>query len=132
MIPIMLFLSNAFILSNMVSIEALRQTALSFPEANEQPHFEKASFRVNKKIFATLDVKKQQACIKLSEAEQDVFCLFDDAVIFPVPNKWGKQGWTIINLESVPNQMLTEALTAAYCHVAPPKLAVLVNRNHSE
>jgi predicted DNA-binding protein (MmcQ/YjbR family) len=117
---------------NMVSIETVRQIALSFPEANEQPHFEKASFRVNKKIFATLDVKKQQACIKLSEAEQDVFCLFDDKVIFPVPNKWGKQGWTIINLERAPNEMLTEVLTSAYCHVAPPKLAAQIKRSDSE
>ena len=33
---------------------ALRPFALSLPEAHEAPHFERASFRVGKKIFATL------------------------------------------------------------------------------
>ena len=34
--------------------EAARKYALSLPEANEEPHFESASFRVRGKIFATL------------------------------------------------------------------------------
>lgn len=102
----------------MISIETVRQIALAYPETVEQPHFEKASFRVKKKIFATLDEKKQVACIKLSEAEQDVFCLFDKETIYPVPNKWGKQGWTIINLQTVPVEIFTDAMGAAYKHVS--------------
>lgn len=39
----------------MVSIDTLRKLALSFPEVTEEPHFEKTSFRVKKKIFATYD-----------------------------------------------------------------------------
>ncbi len=75
----------------MVNTETFRQLALSFPEVTEQPHFEKASFRIGKKIFATLNIEHDRACIKLSETDQDVFCTFDRSVIFPVPNKWGKQ-----------------------------------------
>ncbi len=33
----------------MVTIDSLRKLALSFPEATEEPHFEKTSFRVKKK-----------------------------------------------------------------------------------
>lgn len=98
----------------MISIDDFRALALSFPEANEQPHFEKTSFRIGKKIFATYDAKKNQACIKLSEIDQNVFSLFDKTVIFPVPNKWGKQGWTLIDLNKVPAQLFTDALTTAY------------------
>jgi hypothetical protein len=47
--------------------------ALSFPNTIELPHFKKASFRVNKKIFATLDVKKSLACLLLSQIDQSVF-----------------------------------------------------------
>ncbi|MEO6149368.1 MAG: MmcQ/YjbR family DNA-binding protein [Mucilaginibacter sp.] len=107
----------------MVSIEKFRGLVLSFPEATEQPHFEKTSFRINKKIFATLDVPKRQACIKLSEIEQDVFSLADNTIIFPVPNKWGKQGWTLINLDKVHEDLLADALMVSFCHVAPKKLA---------
>ena len=103
----------------MVSIDTFREIALSFPETTEQPHFEKTSFRVGKKIFATLDVRECQACIKLSVTDQDVFSAFDRTVIYPVPNKWGKQGWTLIDLHNVREDMLSDALTTAWSLVVP-------------
>jgi hypothetical protein len=51
----------------MVSIETFRKLALSFPEATEEPHFEKSSFRIRKKIFATFDEKNNRAVLKLNE-----------------------------------------------------------------
>ena len=113
----------------MVDIDTFRQIALSFPETNEQPHFEKTSFRVGKKIFATLDIKNNQACLKLSLVDQDVFSTFDKSVIFPVPNKWGKQGWTFINLNSIRKAMLTDALTTAFCEVAPKKVSATLKKH---
>ena len=107
----------------MVSLQTARQLALSFEGSEEQPHFEKPSFRVKKKIFLTLDEKKQIACIKLPEIEQDIFCKIDTTLIYPVPNKWGKQGWTLIALKLIKKDLFKEALTASYCHVAPKSLA---------
>ncbi len=109
-----------------MDIPTFRNLALSFPEAVEQPHFEKTSFRVAKKIFATLDVKKELLCVKLSEIDQNVFCLFDKAIMYPVPNKWGLQGYTFVDLKTVADDMLVDVLTTGYCQVAPKKLAVLV------
>ena len=43
--------------------------------------------------------------------------------IFPVDNKWGKQGWTIIEMKKVPKELFMDALLTAYCEVAPKKLA---------
>ncbi|HEX8548508.1 MAG TPA: MmcQ/YjbR family DNA-binding protein [Cytophagaceae bacterium] len=107
----------------MVSIDAFRKLALSFPEATEEPHFEKISFRVKKKIFASYDGLKKQACIKLSEIDQDIFSSAGNNVIFPVDNRWGKQGWTLIEMNKVQIELFIEALTTAYCQVAPKKLA---------
>ena len=56
----------------MVTISVARKIALSFPEVTEEPHFEKISFRVKKKIFATYDDKNKRTCIKLSETDQNV------------------------------------------------------------
>ena len=42
----------------MVSIKNVRDMALAFDDVVEMPHFEKTSFRVNKKIFLTIDEKK--------------------------------------------------------------------------
>jgi predicted DNA-binding protein (MmcQ/YjbR family) len=105
----------------MISISTLSALALSFPEATEEAHFEKTSFRVKKKIFATYDAATHRACIKLSEIDQDVFSLAAKGSIFKVPNKWGKQGWTYIDLKSVDAALFVEALTTAYCEVAPKK-----------
>jgi hypothetical protein len=96
--------------------------ALSFPETNEEPHFEKTSFRVRKKIFATYDETKNRACLKLTEADQDIFSLAAPGIIYPVDNKWGKQGWTLVELAKVRKILFSDALISAYKAVAPPKL----------
>lgn len=111
----------------MVSIKKFRELVLAFEEATESPHFEKTSFRVNKKIFATLDEKNAKAVVKLSAIDQSVFCSFDKTIIYPVPGKWGMQGWTIIELNKVKKEMLTDALTTSYCTTAPKKLAEKYN-----
>jgi predicted DNA-binding protein (MmcQ/YjbR family) len=107
----------------MVTIKTFRQVALSFPEVTEVPHFDNNSFRVKKKIFASVSEKDKKACLKFSEIDQSVFCTFDKTVIYPVPNKWGKQGWTYIELNKIRKEMLTDALTSAYYQVSPKKLS---------
>jgi predicted DNA-binding protein (MmcQ/YjbR family) len=116
----------------MVTIDTLRKLALSFPETTEEPHFEKTSFRVKKKIFATYDKSNNRACLKLSEIDQDVFSKLDLTTIYPVDNKWGKQGWTNIELNKVNEDLFIDALTTAYCGVAPTKLAKQVRPNDNE
>ena len=102
----------------MVSIKHFKALALSFPQTVEQPHFEKTSFRFRKKIFSTVSEETYLAVIKLSAIDQFVFCSFDKTIIYPVDNKWGKQGWTVINLKKVRKDMLKDALTTAYNQVA--------------
>ena len=101
----------------MVDVNVFKKLALSFPDAVELPHFEKTSFRVGNKIFATLSIETKLAVIKLSEVDQSVFCAFDKDIIYPVENKWGKQGWTVIRLEKVRKDMLRDALSTAYNEV---------------
>ena len=105
----------------MITITNFKTIALSFPSVVESPHFDKSSFRVNKKIFATLNEKENRACLRLSAIDQSVFCAFDPSIIYPVPNKWGKQGWTLINLSKVKKSMLKDALTQAYELVSQKK-----------
>lgn len=116
----------------MVTIEKLRIMAKSLPETTEEPHFEKTSFRIRKKIFATYDEKSQLACLKLSEIDQDVFVSVDRNHIRPVDNKWGKQGWTLFEIEKVHKDLLADALTTAYCEVAPKKLQAQIRMNDED
>jgi predicted DNA-binding protein (MmcQ/YjbR family) len=107
----------------MIATETVRSLALSFEQAEEHPHFENIAFKVKKKIFATLNEKENRVCLKFNEVDQSVFTSFDKEIIYPVPNKWGKQGWTLVDLAKVPDEMFLDAITNAYCTVAPAKLA---------
>jgi len=107
---------------SMVDIASFKNMALSFPETVELPHFEKASFRVKNKIFATLDTVNQKACLKFSEIDQSVFCAIDAEMIYPVDNKWGKQGWTFVELKKVKKSLLKDALSKAHMEVASAKI----------
>ncbi|MDZ7648159.1 MAG: MmcQ/YjbR family DNA-binding protein [Cytophagales bacterium] len=107
----------------MITIEAFKKLAMALPEVTKAPHFEKISFRVRNKIFSTLDVSNKRVCIKLSEVDQSVFCLADKSIMYAVPNKWGKQGWTFIELRKIKKSLCIDALTTAYCTVAPKSLA---------
>ncbi len=112
----------------MKQVDFLRNYSLSLPEVTEVPHFEKTSFRVKKKIFVTFDAATNQACFKFSEADQDIFSIIDSEVIYPVPNKWGRQGWTLFELDRLENEILRDALTTAYCTVAPKKLSGMIHK----
>ncbi len=107
----------------MVSIDTVRQLALSFPETDEHPHFERKAFRVKKKIFATLSEKDMTVSLKLTLSDQSVFCAFDPTIIYPAIGGWGRMGFTLVNLKKIKKSMFRDALTTAYCTVAPPKLA---------
>jgi len=101
----------------MVDIETFRQMALSLPETIEQPHFEKTSFRVHNKIFATLDIQSKIACLKLSETEQNMLSAINSGTIFPVHGKWGRQGWTNMLLDQVREDICVDAISSAYFEV---------------
>jgi len=98
----------------MVDTETFRQMALALPGVTEEPHFHKASFRVNKKTFATLDEVAKLAVVMLTPVDQDVFSSFDRSAVYPVPNKWGLKGSTYIALDNVGEDILNDALATAY------------------
>lgn len=113
----------------MQSYEEITTYLQKFPETTELPHFDKISFRVRKKIFATLDTKNQRMTLKLSLIDQDVFSAIGKSVIYPVGNSWGKQGWTIFELGSVQTEVLQDALKQAYRESAPTSLGMAIGLN---
>jgi hypothetical protein len=108
----------------MFSLDEAKKSALALPEVEEKSHFDKPDFRVKNKIFAVIHEDKDCMMVKLSAIDQSVFCAFDEAIIYPVPGGWGRQGATMINLKKVKKAMLPDALTTAWKTVAPPKLVI--------
>lgn len=106
----------------MVTIEDAIRFALSLPEAVQQPHFDKESFRVRNKIFATYHPDTGRFVLKLSVIDQSVFCGFDKTVFYPVNGAWGKQGWTYVDIRNARKEMFEDALRLAWLAVAPAKI----------
>ncbi|HXB92785.1 MAG TPA: MmcQ/YjbR family DNA-binding protein [Puia sp.] len=101
----------------MITGDAFAKMALSFPGTEQTPHFERAGFKITgRRMFATYLAKDNTANIFLTPKEQSVFCQMDEA-IYPVPNKWGEKGATTFELDSVPEQVVMEALLSAYKEV---------------
>ena len=98
----------------MVTTETFRKLALSFPGTVEQPHFERTSFRVKEKIFATLAEDTNIATLNLSISDQTEFCFIDKKAVYPVPNKWGEKGWTLAELNQLSEELVLDMVTAAF------------------
>ena len=106
----------------MVDIETVRKLALSYPETEEHDHWGRPSFRVKKKIFATLWPKERRAVLKLSVVDQSVFTEYNPEIFYPIPNAWGRQGWTFVELKKVRKDRFKDALNLAWRAVAPKSL----------
>ncbi len=98
----------------MPTLDEVVKIAGSFAHVTQVPHFDKIAFKVKSKIFVTIDAKADRICVKLSPIDQNVFCSFNPEVIHPVPNKWGKHGWTLAYLQELPYDLLTDFLCCAY------------------
>ena len=101
--------------------DELIRLALSFPETEQTPHFERIGFKVIKKrMFATYLEKDNSVNIFLTSSEQKRYCCMGKD-IYPVPNKWGEKGATTFILGKMPEEIITEALLSAYQNVIKSK-----------
>ena len=116
----------------MVDSETFIIILKSFDETLEEPHFEKLSYRVSKKIFATLDLLNNIAVLKLTPAEQAEYCAIDETAIYPVKGGWGKMGYTCFELNRLKKEVVISATTSAYCNTAPKKLSIKYQKNQKE
>ncbi|MCB0645973.1 MAG: MmcQ/YjbR family DNA-binding protein [Saprospiraceae bacterium] len=104
-------------------MKLLEDTLVLLPEFTTGDHFEKKAFKVKNKIFMTLHADGSKITIKLSPADQDAFSLHPSKKIYPLPNKWGNQGWTIVEYTEVDAEMLHQLVVSAYVEVAPKTLS---------
>ena len=102
--------------------QAFKDLALSFPGTEANPHFDRTAFKVTgKRIFATLHEESATVNLKLTPVDQSVFSDFGKTAVYPVPNKWGLQGWTTFELKKIPKGLMLDALDTAYKEVVKKK-----------
>jgi predicted DNA-binding protein (MmcQ/YjbR family) len=97
-----------------MNIQEFKKMAMALPEVLEEPHFHKSAFKIMKKIFVTLDSTEKTATFKLSLENQDLFSLIDKKNIYAAPNKWGKMGWTVFEIEFLESEIIKEVLKVSY------------------
>ncbi len=101
--------------------DEIRALALGLPEAQELPHFDRPSFRVRGKIFATLPGDGESTVLKLALPVQE-----SAAQSWPggvtLPKHWSRHGWTQLNLAAIPDAELVDLVRHAWRQVTPKAL----------
>jgi hypothetical protein len=106
-----------------MTADEFRRIALSLPEASERSHMDHPDFRVRNKIFATLGYPDGAwGMVKLSPEQQELFMRVDPAFA-PSKGAWGRQGSTVVRLDAIREDLLHDALLAAWRNAAPKALA---------
>jgi hypothetical protein len=98
----------------------LRRMALAMEGTTEAPHFDRAAFKVAR-IYVTLAADGRTANFRFTSDEQEFKCLLAPEAFSPVPNAWGKQGWTTAILSKLGAAELKAALETAWAHARPKK-----------
>lgn len=99
----------------MAKAQDFRRIALSLEGTTEAPHFDRTAFKVAR-IYATLAADGKSANLKFAPDEQELKCLTAPEAFSPVPNAWGRQGWTTAKLTALSNAELRAALEIAWRH----------------
>jgi hypothetical protein len=102
--------------------DEFRALALDIPGAVEQSHMQHPDFRLNGKIFASLGAPSDEwGMVKLTPTQQEKFVKRAPKMFKPCNGAWGRQGYTIVHLESANTPVLRLAIAAAAQHVAASK-----------
>lgn len=97
----------------------VRRLALALPEAHEEGHFDKPSFRVRKRIFATIGDAESVVVLKIPVDDQEVLLTAKPEAF--VTNAWSKQGWLGVRLDQIEEDLFEELLEGAWRRIAPKR-----------
>ena len=104
----------------MVTAQQARELALALPEAVEQDHHGRPSFRVRGKIFATL---WSDEALNVMPGEPEIHALVQTAPDVCSPVHWGRRLAAVqIRLPAADTSLVADALGEAWARRAPAAL----------
>ncbi|MEQ1612069.1 MAG: MmcQ/YjbR family DNA-binding protein [Hyphomicrobiaceae bacterium] len=104
----------------MATGDDLKRLVMALEGTTSAPHFERTAFKFAR-IYATLGPDGLTANFKITPDEQELKCLTAPDAFEPVPNAWGRQGWTIVELMALSCKVLGAALRLAWQQSVPKK-----------
>ena len=105
----------------MTTASDLRRLALALDGTSAAPHFDRTAFKVAR-TYVTLAADGKTANFKFTPDEQALKCTVAADAFAPVPNAWGKQGWTTATLSKARgiNTASTNRSSSRVSVVLPP------------
>jgi len=102
--------------------DEVRTLALALPGTEETPHFDRASFRVKSKIFATLAPEGGSLVLKLPPLVRESLLQSHPQALLPLEDRWSRTGWTRMVLQGIERPLLSDLIRLAWTQVAPKAL----------
>ena len=102
--------------------DAFRALALSLEGVEERAHMGHPDFRVNGRIFASLQADERRCMVKITPDEQAALIAQAPRAFAPAAGAWGRQGCTMIDLAAAEPAVVRGALLLAWelASAAPP------------
>lgn len=104
-------------------LDTARRFALGLPETTEEPHFEKSSFRVKGKIFATVPEGGKHLHVHVEPAELDGLVAASPEAFERIV--WGRRevaDWLRVTLAKADRDLVCDLLESAWRRKAPKRL----------
>ena len=97
-----------------MTAEDFRRITLALDGAIEKSHMGHPDFRVNGRIFATLDAQEEWGVVMLTPEEQREFMRGATKVFVRAAGAWGRQGCTRIRLAVADEPTVRSAVITAW------------------
>lgn len=104
-----------------VTAEEARLISLSMPEAEEQDHWGKPSFRVRNKIFAVIQEDGISMAVKTTSDTRTVYTTMDPDV-YSVPASFSNLNYMIVRMDLISSAEFRDILIQAWRCVSPKRL----------
>ena len=110
-------------LREMPSADDFRRIALAFPGTEERAHMGHPDFRVGGRVFATLGAPdSEHGMVALLTEQQELAMAAAPDAFTPAAGAWGREGSTLVRLQTVSDEWLERTLRWAWERRAPAKL----------
>jgi hypothetical protein len=97
-----------------VTADDFRELALDLEGAVESAHMGHPDFRVNGRIFATLQANMKSGAVMLAPDEQQEFLRTHPKTFTPASGAWGRQGSTMVELAGAEPASVRAAILMAW------------------
>lgn len=97
-----------------MTADEFRELLLALPGVEERAHMGHPDFRVNGRIFASLQTDDVTAMVKVEPGEQAELLRDLPKVFRPAAGAWGRQGCTLVHLPAATKRVLRSSVQMAY------------------